>query len=169
MTSPQAAESGAAAGPDRVVHTVEELKQLVGQELGVGPWLEITQERVNAFADATGDHQYIHVDPERASKTFFGGTIAHGYLTLSLIPFLGRDRDGVKIELGGRMGVNYGLNRVRFPGPVRVGKRIRMRSKLLAVEEIGDRAVQTTMEQTIEVEGEDRPGCVAETLGRTYF
>ena len=165
----QATESGAAPVPQRVVRTVAELKELVGQELGVGPWLEITQERVNAFADATGDHQFIHVDPERASKTFFGGTIAHGYLTVSLIPYLGRDREGVKIELGGKMGVNYGLNRVRFPGPVRVGKRIRMRSKLLAVEEIGDRAVQMTVEQTIEVEGEERPGCVAETLSRTYF
>ena len=169
MTSPQADGAGAAPSPDRVVRTVEELKQLIGQELGVGPWLEITQERVDDFADATGDHQYIHVDPERARQTFFGGTIAHGYLTLSLIPYLGRDRDGVKIELGGKMGVNYGLNRVRFPGPVRVGKRIRMRTRLLAVEEIGDRAVQTTYEQTIEVEGEDRPGCVAETVGRTYF
>src|SRR4051794_23359658 len=155
----------------RVVTTVAELKELIGQETGVSEWLEITQERVNAFADATGDHQYIHVDPERAKTTFFGGTVAHGYLTLSLIPYLGSMKaSGVKVNLGGRMGVNYGLNKVRFIAPVRVGKRIRMRSKLLAVEEIGDgRAVQMTSEQTIEIEGEEKPACVAETLGRTYF
>jgi len=155
---------------ERVVTSVAELKELIGQEIGVSEWLEITQERVNEFADATGDHQYIHVDPERAKTTFFGGTVAHGYLTLSLIPYLGGKRaSGVKISLGGRMGVNYGLNRVRFISPVRVGKRIRMRSKLMNVEEIGDRAVQMTSEQTIEVEGEEKPACIAETLGRTYF
>jgi len=155
---------------ERTVTTVAELKELIGQEIGVSEWLEITQERVNEFADATGDHQYIHVDPERAKTTFFGGTVAHGYLTLSLIPYLGSKRaSGIKISLGGRMGVNYGLNRVRFVSPVRVGKRIRMRSKLVNVEEIGDRAVQMTSEQTIEVEGEEKPACIAETLGRTYF
>ncbi len=155
---------------ERVVTTVAELKELIGQEIGVSDWVEITQERVNQFADATGDHQYIHIDPERAKTTFFGGTVAHGYLTLSLVPYLGGQRaSGIKISLGGRMGVNYGLNRVRFISPVRVGKRIRMRSKLLNVEEIGDRAVQMTSEQTIEVEGEGKPACIAETLGRTYF
>jgi acyl dehydratase len=155
---------------ERVVTTVEELKSLIGQEVGVSEWLEIAQERVNQFADATGDHQYIHVDPERAKQTFFGGTIAHGYLTLSLIPMLGSMRaEGIKVQFGGRMGVNYGLNKARFPAPVPVGKRIRMRSTLLAVEEIGDRAIQTTYQQTIEVEGQEKPACVAETLGRTYF
>ncbi len=154
----------------QVVTSVEDLKKLIGQEIGISDWLEITQERVNQFADATGDHQYIHVDPERAKQTFFGGTVAHGYLTLSLIPYLGSLRaSGVKIQLGGRMGVNYGLNRVRFVSPVPVGKRIRMRTKLVAVEEIGDRAVQMTSEQTIEVEGADKPACIAETIGRTYF
>jgi len=154
----------------RTVTTVAELKELIGQETGVSDWLEITQERVNQFADATGDHQYIHVDPERASQTFFGGTIAHGYLTLALLPALGGMKsEGVQVQLGGRMGVNYGTNKVRFPAPVKVGKRIRMRSKLLAVEEIGNQAVQTTYQQTIEIEGEDKPACVAETLGRTYF
>jgi acyl dehydratase len=161
--------SGASNVEERVVTTVDELKGLIGQELGVGDWLEITQERVNEFADATGDHQYIHVDPERAAKTFFGGTIAHGYLTLSLLPALGSTRKGIKINLGGKMGVNYGVNRVRFPAPVRVGKRIRVRTKLLAVEEIGDRAVQMVNLQTVEVEGEDKPACVAETVSRTYF
>ena len=154
---------------ERVVTTVEELKTLIGQEIGVSDWLEITQERVNQFADATGDHQYIHVDPERARTTFFGGTIAHGYLTLSLIPHLSSTRQGVKIDLGGKMGVNYGLNKVRFTSPVPVGKRIRSRTTLLAVEEIGDRAVQTTNQVVIEVEGSDKPACIAETLGRTYF
>jgi acyl dehydratase len=154
---------------DRVVTTVDELKELIGQEIGVSDWLEITQERVNKFADATGDHQYIHVDPERAKTTFFGGTVAHGYLTLSLIPHLSSTRSGVKVNLGGKMGVNYGLNRVRFTAPVPVGKRIRSRHTLLAVEEIGDRAVQTTHQVTIEVEGSDKPACIAETIGRTYF
>lgn len=153
----------------RVVRSVEELKELIGQELGVSEWVEIDQERVNAFADATGDHQFIHVDPERAKQTFFGGTVAHGYLTLSLIPYLSGMRDGIKIELGGRMGVNYGLNKVRFPAPVPVGSRIRSRHKLVAVDEIGDKAVQMTNEVTIEVEGQEKPACVAETLGRTYF
>ncbi len=161
--------SDSAEVEERVVTTVAELKELVGQELGVGDWFEITQERVNQFADATGDHQYIHVDPERAAQTFFGGTVAHGYLTLSLLPMLGASRKGVKISLGGKMGVNYGVNRVRFPAPVRVGKRIRVRTKLISVEEIGDRAIQTVNQQTVEIEGEEKPACVAETVGRTYF
>lgn len=161
--------SASSDAEERVVKTVAELKELVGQELGVGDWFEITQERVNQFADATGDHQYIHVDPERAKQTFFGGTIAHGYLTLSLLPYLGSTRKGIKINLGGKMGVNYGVNRVRFPAPVRVGKRVRVRTKLLSVEEIGDQAVQMVNLQTIEIEGEDKPACVAETVGRTYF
>lgn len=161
----------------REVSTIEQLKSLVGQELGIGQWFEVTQEQVNAFADVTGDHQYIHVDAERARQTIFGGTIAHGYLTLSLLPLLTRERAGVRINLGGRMAINYGLNRVRFPGPVHVGKRIRVRSKLLNVEEINARAgpdgkpqaVQLTTEQTVEVEGAKRPGMVAETLTRIYF
>lgn len=151
------------------VTTVPALKELVGRELGATDWLEITQERVNQFADATGDHQYIHVDPERAAETFFGGTIAHGYLTLSVLPELNKSRQGVQIDLGGKMAVNYGLNRVRFPAPVRVGKRIRARTKLLDVQEIEDKAVQMTYEQTVEIEGEDKPACVAETLSRIYF
>src|SRR4051794_37522047 len=153
----------------RVVTTVAELKELIGQEIGVSDWLEITQERVNQFADATGDHQYIHVDPERAKQTFFGGTIAHGYLTLSLLPLLGQSRKGIKVNLAGKMGVNYGLNKVRFTSPVKVGSRIRSRTTLLAVEEIGAQAIQLTNQVIIEVEGQDRPACIAETLGRTYF
>jgi acyl dehydratase len=166
-----------AAETPREVRTIEEAKALVGQEIGVGKWVQITQEQVNAFADITGDHQYIHVDPERAAKTPYGGTIAHGYLTLSLLPTLSRDREGVRLNLGGRMSINYGLNRVRFPGPVHVGKRVRLRTTLAKVEEINPgagpdgrpQAVQLTMQQTVEVEGAERLGMVAETLTRIYF
>jgi acyl dehydratase len=160
---------GEAMASTRTVETVEDLKALVGQELGVGPWLEITQERVNAFADVTGDHQFIHVDPERAAKTPFGGTVAHGFLTLSLLPTLGRDRDGVRVDLHPKMVVNYGLNRVRFVSPVRVGKRIRMRTKLLSVDEVSPNVYQTIYQQTVEIEGEERPAMVAESIGRTYL
>lgn len=151
------------------VTTVAELRELIGQELGVSDWLLVDQERVNLFAQATGDFQYIHVEPERARETFFGGTVAHGYLTLSLIPLLGQSRQGTTVNLGGRMGVNYGLNRVRFPAPLRVGRRVRLRTMLLAVEEVSGGAVQLTNRQTIEIEGEERPACVAETVSRTYF
>ena len=157
------------APPERVVRTVAELNELIGQDLTLGPWFEITQERVDLFADVTGDHQYIHVDPERAKQTFFGGTVAHGFLTLSMGGLLGRGSQGIKVDLGGRLTVNYGLNRVRFPAPVRVGKRVRQRSKLLNVADIDGRAVQITRQQTIEIEGEDKPACVAETLSRVYF
>jgi acyl dehydratase len=152
----------------RVVRSVAELKELVGQEIGLGQWFTIDQARVDAFAELSGDHQYIHVDPERARQTPYGGTIAHGYLTLSLIPMLSREREGVRVELGGKMAVNYGLNRLRFPGPVHVGRRVRLRTRLLAVDE-GPNYVQTISEQTVEVEGAERPGMVAETIGRVYF
>jgi len=153
----------------RTVETVEELKGLVGQELGVGQWVEISQEQVNNFADITGDHQWIHVDPARAAKTQFRGTIAHGFLTLSLLPLLARDREGIKVDLHSKMGLNYGLNRVRFVSPVRVGKRIRMRTKLLSVDEVGENVYQMTYQQTVEIEGEERPAMVAETIGRAYL
>jgi acyl dehydratase len=153
----------------QVVTSVEELKGYIGQEINVSPWIEITQERVNLFADATGDHQYIHVDPERARGTFFGGTVAHGYLTLSMTYGLGEESEGIKLDLGGKLAVNYGLNKVRFPAPVPVGKRIRQRTVLTNVEEIGTQAVQLTHSRTVEVEGGDKPACVAETLMRIYF
>ena len=152
-----------------VLNGLDEIRGAVGAHLGYSEWLTIDQHRVNLFAEATGDHQWIHVDVERAKDGPFGGPIAHGYLTLSLLPMLSQGRKGVKIQLGGKMGVNYGLNKVRFTSPVRVGKRIRVRTTLLAVDEIGDKAVQMTNLNTIEIEGEDRPACVAETLGRTYF
>ena len=143
----------------------EDLKALVGQDLGAGEWMEITQERIDLFADATGDHQWIHVDPERAAQGPFGATIAHGYLTLSLIPTLGGGRLPVT---GAKMGINYGLDRVRFIAPVKAGSRIRARRKLLEVKE-GEGFVQLKVEVTVEIEGQNKPACVAETLSRAYF
>ena len=153
----------------RTVETIEELKTLVGQEIGVGPWFEVTQDRINAFADVTGDHQFIHVDPERAAKTPFGTTVAHGFLTLSLLPMLGKDREGVKVDLKQKMVVNYGLNRLRFVSPVKVGSRIRLRSTLQAVDEVSPAIYQLTNVQTIEIEGGERPALVAEMLSRYYL
>ena len=153
----------------RTVDNVDELKTLVGQELGVGDWVEITQDRVNQFADVTGDHQWIHVDIERAKASPLGGPIAHGFLTLSLIPLLGQVRDGIKVSIPHKQVFNYGLNRVRFITPVKVGSRIRMRTTLQGVEEIGPGAIQMTNVQTIEIEGSERPAMVAESLIRFYL
>ncbi|MBU6372747.1 MAG: MaoC family dehydratase [Alphaproteobacteria bacterium] len=140
-----------------------ELPSLVGQELGVSDWVQITQERVNQFAEATGDHQWIHVDVARATKEI-GGPIAHGYLTLSLIPMLGA---GILRVTGVTRGINYGSDKVRFTSMVRVGKRVRMRQKLLSVEAKAG-GLQMKNECTIEIEGEDRPACVAETISIIY-
>lgn len=140
-----------------------DLQTLVGQELGVSDWVEITQERVNQFAEATGDHQWIHVDVDRATREI-GGPIAHGYLTLSLIPFLGAS---ILRVTGVARGINYGSDKVRFTGMVRVGKRVRMRQKLLEVTPKSG-GLQMKNECTIEIEGEDRPACVAETLSVIY-
>ena len=144
----------------RTFSTFEEIEAAVGEEIGVSDWAEIDQERVNAFADATGDHQWIHVDLEKAKEGPFGGTIAHGYLTLSLVPWLGSqvfslDTPGAKL--------NYGVNKVRFPTPVPVGSRIRAR---IAVNGVADvpAGKQLTLGYTIEIEGQDKPGCVAETV-----
>jgi acyl dehydratase len=153
------------------VTSVEQLKQYIGQEIGVGQWVLVTQDMVDKFADATGDHQFIHVDPDRARQTMFGGTIAHGFFTLSMLAgFLNQDRQGLTINLGGRVNVNYGLNRVRFITPVPVGKRIRNHARLVSVEQDPNgRFVQVVAEQTVEIEGVDRPAMVAETITRTYF
>ncbi len=140
------------------------LKDQVGQHLGYSDWHEITQERVNAFADATGDHQWIHVDVERAKAGPFGGPIAHGYLTLSLVPWLIGE---VFIVEGMAMGVNYGLNKLRFPAPVPVGSKLRLGVKLLTLEEVSG-GVQATFEGTLETEGSTKPSCVAEILFRYY-
>ena len=142
---------------------LKDLASIVGQEIGVSDWLEITQERVNTFADATGDHQWIHVDVERANREI-GGPIAHGYLTLSLIPFLGAGMLNVK---GVTRGINYGSDKVRFTNMVRVGKRVRMRQKLIGVEAKAG-GVQIKNLCTIEIEGEERPACVAETISVLY-
>ena len=148
----------------RVIVGVEGLKAAVGEHLGYSEYMEITQERVNQFAEATGDHQWIHVDVERAKSGPFGGPIAHGYLTLSLGPAL--YPTVVRIE-GFSMGVNYGANKVRFPSPVPVGARLRLGVKLLAIEEIAG-GVQSTMEFTFECEGSPKPSCVAEIIFRSY-
>lgn len=154
----------------RTISTLDEWRGLVGQELGVSGWLEITQDRVNAFADATGDHQWIHVDVERATASPLSGPIAHGYLTLSLLPMLrGHEWSGVRIELGATMVINYGSNRVRFISPVHVGKRIRMRSQLVSVDEVSPGVYQSVSLATIEIEGQEKPAMVAETVGRTYL
>jgi acyl dehydratase len=142
----------------------EALRQAQGRHLGHSSWREITQDQVNRFADATGDHQWIHVDVERAEAGPFGGTIAHGFLTLSLLPEMMFEIFAVE---GVRMAVNYGLNRVRFVTPVRVGSRLRAGAELTAVEEVKG-GVQATVTVTFEIEGVDRPACVAESLMRFY-
>ena len=142
---------------------MHELAGMVGQETGVSDWLEVTQERVNQFAEATGDHQWIHVDVDRATREI-GGPIAHGYLTLSLIPFLSQGMLAVK---GVTRGINYGSDKVRFTNMVRVGKRVRLRQKLIGVEPKSG-GLQMKNLCTIEIEGEERPACVAETISVIY-
>ena len=137
----------------------------VGQKLGSSEWLTITQERVNLFADATDDHQWIHVDPVRAKDGPFGAAIAHGYLTLSLVSrFLPQI-----VQVRMKMGVNYGSDKVRFPNAVKVGARVRGSGELIAAEKTKDGGVQATIRVTVEIEGESRPGCVADTISRYYF
>jgi acyl dehydratase len=150
--------------------SVEDLRQLVGQELQLGEWHEVTQEEIDRFADAVDDHQWIHVDRERAKNGPFGATIAHGFWTLCTArSFLRRGASGVQVQLPGRMGINYGLNRVRFPNVVRVGARIRTRTRLLSVEEVQPNVIQQVVEVTVEVEGEAKPAMVAESVTRTYL
>jgi acyl dehydratase len=149
----------------RTFETLAELPPLVGQEIAVSDWITITQEQINQFAEATGDHQWIHVDEERAKAGPFGAPIAHGFLTLSLIPRLVESSLEIRNT---RMGVNYGLNRVRFTSPVPVNSRLRARIKLLACDPIPDNGAQMTWQVTIEREGSDKPACVAESLTRRY-
>ncbi|MFJ8816420.1 MaoC family dehydratase [Amycolatopsis thermoflava] len=149
-----------------VYRSVEDLEAAVGRELGPTGWFTVDQSRIDGFADDTEDHQWIHVDPERAADGPFGATVAHGFLTLSLVPyFVNRLRriDGV------RMGVNYGLDKVRFPSPVRAGSRIRARTTMTTLDRIGDAAVQLVTRTTIEVEGAVKPACVADLVSRYYF
>jgi acyl dehydratase len=158
-----------AAADETVITSVEQLKQYVGKETRVGDWHVVTQDEINAFAEATGDHQWIHVDPERARQGPFGGTIAHGFWTLSSAPFILRSGEGIELRLPSRMGINYGLNRVRFINPVRIGKRIRARARLLSVEEVQPNVIQYVNEITVEIEGETKPAMVAESVSRSYL
>jgi len=141
-----------------------DLAPLVGQEIAVSDWITVDQHRIDLFADATGDHQWIHLDAERAARGPFGTTIAHGFLTLSLLPEMAAAAMEIRDT---RMGVNYGLNKVRFPAPVPSGSRLRGHFKLLAFEPL-DGGAQLTMEVTMEREGSDKPVCVAESLARRY-
>ena len=138
----------------------------VGTELGVSEWMEIGQDRVNGFADATNDHQWIHVDPARAASGPFGATIAHGYLTLSLISWFMPQI----VDLSAmKMGVNYGCDKVRFPAPVKVGSRVRGRAVLVSADATKDGGVQAVIRVSVEIENGDKPGCVADTIARYYF
>ena len=147
-----------------IVNGIEELKTKQGEHLGYSDWHQVTQEQVNTFADATGDHQWIHVDPERAKAGPFGGPIAHGYLTLALVPFFLptiMQVDGIS------MGVNYGCEKVRFPSPVPVGSKVRAGAELMSVGDVAGGA-QVTLRVTFEVEGAPKPSCVAEVVYRYY-
>lgn len=144
----------------RILNNSLEIAEASGQELGVSEWVAITQDRIDMFADATGDRQWIHVDPERAADGPFGATVAHGYLTLSMLPFLGAQ---VFAFAGNVARVNYGLNKVRFVSPVRVGAKIRNRVEMLDVVDI-EKGQQVTLQHTIEIKNSDKPACVAETV-----
>lgn len=148
----------------RMIEGIDGLKALVGEHLGYSPYVEVTQEQVNMFAEATGDHQWIHVDVEKAKAGPFGGPIAHGYLTLSLGPMLSPQIFGVS---GISMGVNYGAGKVRFPAPVPVGSNVRLGATLQSVDDVSGGA-QVTMEFVFEVEGASKPSCVAEVIFRYY-
>ena len=149
----------------RVFKDVDDLKGAVGEQLGYSDWVEIEQSRIDQFAEATGDHQWIHVDPERAKEGPFKTTIAHGYLTLSLLPLFGPQLMAVE---GMKMGVNYGTNKVRFPAPVPVGSRLRATAKVTNVEDVPG-GVQVTVAFSVEREGGDKPVCVAESVSRYYL
>ena len=150
----------------QVFNSAAAVLQAVGQDLGTTDWLSISQERIQTFADATGDHQWIHVDPDRARQGPFGTTIAHGYLTLSLanlfLPQL------VQYE-GLKMGVNYGCDKVRFPAPVPVGSHVRGHGQVMAAEPVAGDGVQVTVRITVQIEGSDKPGCVVDTISRLFF
>jgi acyl dehydratase len=151
----------------RVITSIDEAVDAVGQDLGVSQWITIDQDRIIEFADATGDHQWIHIDVERAqSESPYRTTIAHGFLTLSLIP--GLSKDNYRVD-NAKMGINYGLNKVRFLAPVPAGSRVRLRSDLLDARKIDDTTVDLTVRQTVELEGSDKPAAVAEVIARMVF
>ncbi|CAN5768711.1 3-hydroxyacyl-thioester dehydratase HtdZ [soil metagenome] len=149
----------------KTFQTLSELPPLVGQEVAVSDWITVTQQQVNLFAEATGDHQWIHVDVERAKAGPFGGPIAHGFLTLSLLP---RFFESALEITESKMGVNYGLNKVRFTSPVHVGSRLRARLKLLACVPVPDNGMQMTWEVKVEREGVDKPVCIAESIALRF-
>jgi len=149
----------------KTIQTLSELLPLVGQEVATSDWITVTQEQINLFAQATGDHQWIHVDEERAKSGPFGSTIAHGFLTLSLLP---RFFESALTIVQVRMGVNYGLNKVRFIAPVPVGSRLRATMKLLACDAIDNHGMQITWEVSVQREGTAKPVCIAESIARLY-
>lgn len=148
------------------MRSLRELEGRVGEEIGVSPWLEVTQERIDTFAKAIDDFQWIHVDPQRAAKSPFGGTIAHGFLTLSLLSHLAESTFSFSDR---KMGINYGLNRVRFTAPVKSSSRVRARFTLLKYEKLEGNGAQVTWNVTMECEGSDKPVLIAEWLGRHYY
>lgn len=148
--------------------SADQIGSYVGQEVGVTDWIEIDQDRINKFADATGDHQYIHIDPERAAQTPFGTTIAHGFLTLSLMSMLSANNGSIKLE-NAVMGINYGLDKVRFINPVKVDSKIRARFELVSAEEKKPKHFLLKHNVTIEIEGEDKPALIAQWLGMTVI
>ncbi|HZA09312.1 MaoC family dehydratase [Mycobacterium sp.] len=151
----------------KVIKSIDDAVANVGQELGVGDWLQIDQNRINAFADVTGDHQWIHVDPERAkTESPYGTTIAHGFLTLSLIPALAKDN--MRVE-NAKMAINYGLNKVRFVAAAPVDARIRARSELIDANKVDDSVVNLIVRHTVELDGSDKPAAVAEAIVRIIF
>lgn len=152
--------------PTTKMLTLDEFRAMVGQEMGVSEWTTITQDQIDTFAECTDDHQYIHVDPQAAAKTPFGGTIAHGFLTLSMLSSMAYQMPSIE---GTAMAVNYGFNKLRFVSPVRSGARIRGRFVLKAFEEIRPGEIQTTMTVSVEIEGQDKPALVADWLGRRYM
>jgi len=154
-----------------VAEMVDEITGRLGEETHLSDWLTVDQTMIQGFADVTKDHQWIHVDVDRAEKESpFGTTVAHGFLTLSLIPYLGGHVDAEQPPYPGlKLAVNYGLNRVRFPNPVTAGSKVRTRSKLTSVDQINEECFQVVTEVTIEIDGQEKPGCVAETVTRYYF
>jgi acyl dehydratase len=151
----------------RVIGSVDEAVQAIGAELGVTNWLEVDQKRIDAFADVTEDHQWIHVDTDRAkAESPYGATIAHGFLTLSLIPAV--SKQNYRVE-NAKMGINYGLNKVRFLAPVTAGSRVRVRSALIDAVKVDDSTVNLTVRHTVEIDGSDKPAAVADLIARFVF
>jgi len=151
-----------------IIDTVEKLLASSCADMGVGAWYDVTQARVNAFAECTGDLQYIHVDPQRAREAGLPGTIAHGFYTLSLLPLLARTRGGIQLKVPSRMAINYGLNKVRFVTAVRIPSRIRLHTVLGDVTRVSDSVIQIVYRHTVEIEGETRPAVYAEAIDRLF-